>query len=233
MNTTFSLPARILRLTGPVPAQAESIGRSGADVLRLGDMYLKIAPQGMLKRSAEAQEYFHSKGLTSPLIDYVQESGRDWLLTKAVPGEYACSSGLMSDPVHLARALGETVRMLHELDVPDCPLSSANDQMLTAFEQEQGAPFPGDLSLLRSDVLLHGDMCLPNIFFDEAYRFTGFIDLGDAGPGDRHFDLYWAMWSLAYNLKTDQYNQEFMDAYGRSLFDEARYRLCAGISSGV
>ena len=104
---------------------------------------------------------------------------------------------------------------------------------LMAYEKEAGALFPGDVSILRHDALIHGDMCLPNIFYDEAYRFTGFIDLGDAGPGDRHFDLYWAMWSLSYNLKTDQYNNLFMDAYGRDAFDPARFEVCAAISKGV
>lgn len=208
------------------------MGRSGADVFRIGDMYLKTAPEGTLTRAAQAQEYFHQKGLTSPLVEYVRENGRDWLLTGAVPGQYACSESFMAQPEQLARMLGETVRMLHETGFSDCPLSSANAHMLEAVRKEAGAPFAGDTSLLRHDVLLHGDMCLPNIFFDGS-GFTGFIDLGESGPGDRHFDLYWAMWSLAYNLKTDKYNGIFMDAYGRDAFDEARYEVCAAVSDCI
>ena len=232
MAGTIRLPSRILAHTGSVAMESESIGRSGADVLRIGDMYLKIAPENALHRSALAQEYFHMKGLSAPLIDYVCEDGRDWLLVQAVPGRYACDRLLMSEPDRLARTLGETVRMLHETNADGCPLDCANLRALKAYENEAGAAFPGDLSPLRRDALIHGDMCLPNIFFD-GFRFTGFIDLGDAGPGDRHFDLYWAMWSLEYNLKTPQYNGIFMDAYGRDAFDEARYELCAAISKGV
>lgn len=231
MNHLLQLPARILAHTGSVPTDQESIGRSGADVFRIGDMYLKTAPEGTLLRSAQTQEYFHEKGLSSPLIDFVQEDGRDFLLVKAVPGRYACSHDLMSEPDRLARALGETVRMLHETDYSDCPLSCANERALIAYEKDAGSPYAGDISPLRQDALIHGDMCLPNIFFD-GFRFTGFIDLGDAGPGDRHFDLYWAMWSLSYNLKTDRYNQQFMDAYGRDAFDETRWQICAAVSKG-
>ena len=232
MNATISLPARILAHTGSISMESESIGRSGADVLRVGDMYLKIAPSGTLSRAAAAQEYFHRKGLSAPLIDYVQEAERDWLLVRAVPGRYACDKSLMSEPERLARRLGETVRMLHEQDASDCPLIDANARALSAFEKECGLPFAGDLSILKADALIHGDMCLPNIFFDD-FRFAGFIDLGDAGLGDRHFDLYWAMWSLAYNLNVPAYNEIFMDAYGRDAFDAARYEVCAAISKGV
>ena len=233
MINTLSLPARILAHTGPLPMQGENIGRSGADVFRIGDMYLKTAPAGTLVRSARAQEYFHLKGLSAELIAFEQDAARDWLLVRAVPGAYACDKALMSDPVRLARILGETVRALHETNGGDCPLTDANGRALLAYEQEAGKPFDGNLSLLKNDALIHGDMCLPNIFFSEDYRFTGFIDLGDSGLGDRHFDLYWAMWSLAYNLKTDRYNNEFLNAYGLDAFDSARFDLCAAISKGV
>lgn len=233
MSTTLHLPPRILSLTGILPMEGESIGRSGADVFRIGDMYLKIAPENTLVRSAQAQEYFHKKGLSAPLIAFEQENGRDYLLVRSVPGAYACDKTLMGDPARLARVLGETVRTLHEADAADCPLKDANARALLAYEKESGAPFAGDLSLLKEGVLLHGDMCLPNIFYDEDYRFTGFIDLGDSGLGDRHFDLYWAMWSLSYNLKTDRYNETFMTAYGLDAFDSARYDVCAAISKGV
>ena len=68
--------------------------------------------------------------------------------------------------------------------------------------------------LLRADTLLHGDYCLPNIMLDN-WRFSAFIDLDAAGVGDRHIDLFWGMWSLQFNLKTDRYRDRFLDAYGR------------------
>ena len=233
MNTALHLPARILAHTGSVRLESTDMGRSGADVFRIGDMYLKIAPTGALVRAAQAQEYFHQKGVSAPLLAFEQEEGRDYLLVGAVPGAYACDRTLMSQPERLARALGETVRMLHETDCSDCPLKDANSRALLAYEKETGAAFRGAISLLKEDALIHGDMCLPNIFYDGDYRFTGFIDLGDAGLGDRHFDLYWAIWSLGYNLKTNQYTDLFLNAYGRDAFDPARFDLCAAISKGV
>ncbi|OBZ07578.1 hypothetical protein A8L34_25945 [Bacillus sp. FJAT-27264] len=56
---------------------------------------------------------------------------------------------------------------------------------------------------------------MPNIIMDH-FSLNGFIDLGYGGVGDRHYDLYWGIWTLNYNLKTDQYRDLFLDAYGRS-----------------
>lgn len=46
-----------------------------------------------------------------------------------------------------------------------------------------------------------------------------FIDVGQAGIGDKHIDIFWVLWSLEYNLKTDQYNDYFLDLYGRENID--------------
>ena len=78
--------------------------------------------------------------------------------------------------------------------------------------------------MLRCDVLLHGDYCLPNILLDD-WRFSGFIDVGSGGIGDRHIDLFWGIWSLEFNLKTDKYRGRFLDAYGREDVCEALFPL--------
>jgi Aminoglycoside phosphotransferase len=60
---------------------------------------------------------------------------------------------------------------------------------------------------------------LPNIIMDN-FAFKGFIDAGNGGIGDRHYDLYWGIWTLQYNLKTDKYRDVFLDAYGRKDIDD-------------
>lgn len=71
---------------------------------------------------------------------------------------------------------------------------------------------------LHADTLIHGDYCLPNIVCAGDGKVT-LIDLGLAGVGDRHCDLYWAIWSLAYNLGSDSYTDYFLDCYGRENFE--------------
>lgn len=77
---------------------------------------------------------------------------------------------------------------------------------------------------LSGDSLLHGDFCLPNILLRD-WRFSGYIDVGGGGVGDRHIDLFWGIWSLAYNLHTDRFSGRFLDAYGRRDVEPDKLRL--------
>ena len=80
--------------------------------------------------------------------------------------------------------------------------------------------------LLKTDTLLHGDYCLPNILLNN-WNFSGFIDLGNGGVGDRHIDLFWGAWTLFFNLKTDRYRDRFLDAYGREDVEEDMFPIIA------
>jgi kanamycin kinase len=82
--------------------------------------------------------------------------------------------------------------------------------------------------LFKTDTLLHGDYCLPNIILDD-WKLSGFIDLDSGGAGDRHVDIFWGVWSLFFNLKTDKYRDRFLDAYGRSRVDEDMLRVVAAV----
>lgn len=59
---------------------------------------------------------------------------------------------------------------------------------------------------------------LPNLILDQG-KFGSLIDFSLAGIGDKHIDLYWAIWSLEYNLGTDAYTEYFLDCYGRENFE--------------
>ena len=83
---------------------------------------------------------------------------------------------------------------------------------------------------LETSVLLHGDFCLPNVIFDGG-KLSGYIDLGGAGIGDRHIDLFWGAWTLNFNLHTEKYRDIFFDAYGRDKIDEERLLLVSAIEA--
>ena len=61
----------------------------------------------------------------------------------------------------------------------------------------------------------------------DNWRFSGFIDLGNGGVGDRHIDIFWGVWTLIYNFKTDAYCSRFLDAYGRDALDTDMLRVVA------
>ena len=84
------------------------------------------------------------------------------------------------------------------------------------------------LPLLKKEVLLHGDYCLPNIILNN-WEFSGYIDLDCSGFGDRHMDVLWGIWTLNYNLGTTRYTDRFMDAYGRDRIETEKLRMVAAM----
>ena len=204
---------------------------------RDGGYYLKSAPKNSLKTEADLNRYFHEKGLGPEVLSYASYE-MDWLLTRRVEGEDCTHPEYLQNPERLCDTLAVLLRQLHETPAPDCPVP---DRMKTYREtarihREEGVfdgSFAGGISpeaawriieaqghLLRNEVLLHGDYCLPNIML-KNWDFSGFIDLGNGGVGDRHIDLFWGAWTLNFNLKTDRYRQRFFDAYGRDKIDPA------------
>lgn len=209
---------------------------------RDGGYFLKSSAGGSLKKEAELAGYFHTKGLTAPVLSYATENDRDWLLTARIAGEDATHATYLSEPRRLAVKMGEILRTLHEMPHSDCPVQDRMTAYFALVEEnyKKGAydlSF-GDFStadeayrvamegksMLRNDTLLHGDFCLPNFLFDN-WRFSGFIDLGNGGVGDRHIDLFWGAWTLNFNLGTDEYRQDFFDSYGRDKVDEDALRI--------
>lgn len=214
---------------------------------RDGGMYLKKAPRGTLLREAEMARYFHKKGLTGAVLEYLSLD-EDWLLTARVAGEDCTHADYLADPVRLCDLLAERLRALHDTDGADCPVQNRmNAYFATAEENFRRGAYElsyftedyGDATadeaiatvregsaFFKNDTLLHGDYCLPNIMLDR-WRFSGFIDLGNGGMGDRHVDLYWGAWTLRFNLGTDAYRERFFDAYGREKITPELLRVVA------
>jgi kanamycin kinase len=209
--------------------------------------YLKRSPHKALENEAKMTSYFHSKGLGTEVILYVSDEN-DWLITKKAEGEDCTHEIFLSDPKRLCDTIAQELRKLHELDFSGCPIPDRNKSYfdLAAENHKNGAydlSYYSDLfgnctpdeayavlqegkKHFKSDVLLHGDYCLPNIMLDN-WKLSCFIDVGNAGVGDRHIDLYWGAWTLAFNLKTDKYRARFFDAYGKDKINEDMLKIVA------
>lgn len=217
---------------------------------RDGGYYLKTAAKDTLRREAELTRFFHSRNLSAEVLGY-ESLEADWLLTRRIPGEDCTNAMYLEDPKRLCDTLGELLRMLHSTDFTGCPVPDRTAQCLATARHnyETGAydksHFPDNWGYasaeeawkvveengryLKTDSLLHGDYCLPNVMLDH-WRFSGFIDLDTGGMGDRHVDLFWGIWSLGFNLKTDRYRERFLDAYGRSDISEDMLRVVAALN---
>ncbi|MBQ9805163.1 MAG: aminoglycoside 3'-phosphotransferase [Clostridia bacterium] len=214
---------------------------------RDGGYYLKRGVKGSLWKEAEMTRYFHKKGLGAEVLGYFSED-YDWLLTSRVAGEDCTYGEYLADPKRLCDTIAQQLRALHELDFSDCPVWDRMPSYFALAEENyrtgnyDKTAFPDSFGYASADeaykvlqngkntldsrVLLHGDYCLPNIMLDH-WRFSGFIDLGNGGVGDRHIDLFWGAWTLGFNLKTDAYRERFFDAYGRDLVDPEKIKTVA------
>ena len=83
---------------------------------------------------------------------------------------------------------------------------------------------------LKFDTLIHGDYCLPNVILDDL-EFSSLIDFSMSGIGDKHVDLFWVIWSLQFNLKSNKYMDYFLDLYGRENFDYEMIRVSAAFEA--
>lgn len=197
--------------------------------------FLKSAAAGSLLREKIMAEYFHKKGLGAEVLGYA--SGEcDLLLSRRVAGEDCTHEKYTSEPKRLCDLLAQRLRFLHELDFSDCPVVDRVGEYIARAEKNYREDnynkehFPDSFGypsgeaamralddgkhLLKNEVLLHGDYCMPNIMLDN-WSFSGFIDVDSAGVGDRHIDLFWGVWSLEFNLGTNEFASRFLDAYGR------------------
>ena len=216
---------------------------------RDGGLYLKSAKAGSLKQEAQMNAYFASLGLGPEVLEYRTEE-QDWLLTRAVKGEDCTHADYLAQPERLAETMAEVLWDLHHRDHAACPVQNHTERYLRRATENHAAGgydaslFPDNWGYasaeeawavveangkhLKTDTLLHGDFCLPNIMLD-SWKPAGFIDVGGGGVGDRHVDLFWGAWTLNFNLKTDKFCSRFLDAYGRSHFEPELLKTIAAV----
>lgn len=212
--------------------------------------YLKVSETKSLRREAEMTEYFGKIGLGAKAIKYISGE-KDYLLTERVRGEDLTFTEYINDPVRLAEASGKLLRKLHETDYSQCPIQDRLSESLKMAKDgkekglfscefhipEKYRPNSADEAwrfvtenkhILNADTLIHGDYCLPNVIFN-SWKFSGFIDVGNGGVSDRHFDLFWGAWTLEFNLKTDKYAEIFFNAYGKDRINMTALKTVAYI----
>lgn len=209
--------------------------------------FIKISPKDTLKREAVETEYMNSLGLSPKVLTYLSDD-QDYLVTEKLQGSDCLDFKYLENPKKLCDTLAQTLKMLHSTDYSNCPIQNHTDKYLKLVKQNyisgnyDKTNFPDSFGyasaeeaykvvidnshLLESNTLLHGDYCLPNIILND-WNFSGFIDVGNGGVGDKHVDLFWGLWTLQYNLKTDQYFNRFIDAYGRNSIDLDMLKLVA------
>ena len=212
--------------------------------------FLKEAAEGTLKTEALMTAYMYSLKLSGEVLYYGSFHGKDYLLSRKIRGEDGIHPDYLSEPERLCDTIASLLRELHEMDGKGCPVQ---DRIMTytetvtrgldkgnyepelfkgiwEFESFSDAKHAAEegMPLLKKEVLLHGDYCLPNVILDH-WKFSGYIDLGGGGIGDRHIDVVWGIWTLNYNLRTVEYTNRFLDVYGRDKIEAEKLRMVAAM----
>jgi aminoglycoside phosphotransferase (APT) family kinase protein len=150
------------------------------------------------------------------------------------------------EKLEFCRVLGKVLRRIHSLNVSLPPLRVDGEKLyqttiewavdhLNYIQSRIKDASDEDLSILQKQVqlaedstkwvieplsFLHGDAMLPNFLFskkDSTWELQAVLDWGDAGYGDKRYDLASIQWSIEHNAKaTDpiELQEAFLESYG-------------------
>lgn len=251
-NELPEIPEDLRPLTDGARWEPVMIGASGAKVYRLlhadrARRYLKIAApptDAEAREEAERLLWLRGKLPVPDMLAVHSDATATWLLLGEVPGVMSCDARFAGDAPTTARRLAEGLRLIHSLDITNCPFDRRLDRTLylararcqaglvdeSDFDDErQGRSAASLLAELEATrpatedlVFTHGDYCLPNVLFDaDGSHISAYLDWGRAGVADRYQDLAIGARSVRHNLG-DEWGERFLVAYGLSPLDRAR-----------
>lgn len=195
LKLLLNLPKEIYELIKGLRCEKDSLGQSQDEVYVFDQLYvLKISSskEGLL-REKECNDWLESKIPGPKSILFLEHNSRFYYLRSYLKGDSLISKRFLEQPLLLIETIKKVVTVLRSLDSASCPFQSRDS---------------------KGNSFIHGDLCLPNIYVNEANEFVGFIDLEDAGLGDVWMDYAWLIWSFEHNLKTKEYTKQLLDALG-------------------
>lgn len=149
--------------------------------------YLKIS--ATLKSERDNLQKLETILNVPGVIDFYDIGEKDYLLITELPGKNLAELVKEWPDLQIVDKFAEAIRRLHAVDV-------------AKLFPEAGS----------KDVVLHGDMALPNIIISERGDI-GYIDFGQMAFGSPELDLADAIWSLQRNIGPN-YGELFLEKYG-------------------
>lgn len=203
-----------------------------------GRVFVKWAPaESRIDLAAETARMAWAGIFTAVprLLDQGGDGEGSWMITAPLAGESAVGDRWKAEPATAVTAIGQGLRAFHDaLPVEACPFSWSLDDRLAAVVRRAAAgqldpatwhPDHQPLGARRALDLLadappidrlvacHGDACAPNTLLTADGHWSGHVDLGALGVGDRWADLAVATWSTKWNYGPG-WEKPLLDAYG-------------------
>ena len=227
----------------------DAVGMSAAGVYLFDNMVLKVQKiDEESEKEARMLSWLKGKFPVPYIIEHIRENECSYILMERCKGKMACDPYYMGQPTKLVELLADTLRKLWVVDILDCPCKLSLKRRLEIAEEnvaqglvdiddaqpdtfgENGFRDPEHLLIWlkenqpeQSNVLSHGDFCLPNVFLTDS-GVTGLIDLGKTGVADPWQDIALCIRSLDNNYR-GMYGGRKLDGFDQQmLFDALEIR---------
>lgn len=207
-------PRAIAAFTAGKDFTLDRTGLSGSTVAMFEDFVVKCEPVSEESENHLAMlRWLRGKVPCPNLLETAVENGCRWIVMERITGEMSCAESYRTAPHRLVRVLAEALKTLWTVDITDCPVDQRAEAKLARAREivergkvdmdlvdpetfgENGFSSPAELLHWLEEkrpepdvVLTHGDLCLPNVFL-ENWEFSGFLDLGRSGGGDKWTDI--------------------------------------------
>jgi kanamycin kinase len=195
-------------------------------------------------------------GLFPKVMKYIS-TNKDYLITEKVDAPMAIN--VFKDFRSLSMFMGSALRRFHDIEWNVDSMTSEEIKVIQtktdlifseALSHRTGlrflAEYQNDLDYssmkkylsehkdeyCKNDVIIHGDFNPRNVFVKDN-DLIAVVDLADTCFGDRHYDIYFSMWTVSLysgiigNPKlVEECERIFLDSYGRDKIDNNRMELC-------
>ncbi len=209
-----------------------------------------------LERSYVMLNLMSRYNLFPQVIKYIS-TNKDYLITEAVESPMAVNA--FDDFRSLSKFMGTALRSFHDIQWNEVPMTELEMKLITsktesflieALSHKKGlnflAQYQNDFDYdamkqylinhqadyISNEVIIHGDFNPRNVFACDG-RLAAVVDLEDTCLGDRHYDIYFSMWTVAlYSGILDnpvliaECEKIFLDSYGREKIDQQRMEYC-------
>ena len=194
--------------------------------------------------------------LSSRVVRYIS-SNKDYLITEQIEAPMAIN--VFKNYRQLAKFMGESLRKFHDIEWDLKQMTREELQVLQgrtnsmiskAVSHKNGLGFLAQYQnnmdydsmkeyilkyqseYVSDEVIIHGDYNPRNVFVRNN-NFSGMVDFADTCFGDRHYDIYFSMWTVALysgiigqNESVDDCEKVFLEAYGKDKIDNQRLEFC-------
>ena len=234
------IPPAVASLAGGATLRCVWANELGGLTFEVGDdRFLKWAPAGadlpLLEEAVRIRWAGRYVPVPSVLDAGTADDGSTWLLTARMLGTSAVDDRWKADPRSAVRAIGEGLRAFHEaLPVQSCPFTWAAEERVDRASERAAAGLIDRTEWHESHdhlsiddavamvavpppvdrlVVCHADACSPNTLINDDGSWSGHVDLGRMGVGDRWADLAIATWSSTWNYGPG-WEDELLASYG-------------------